>query len=233
MRYLRDFPFSARQGLCGIIDHSRIGNWGADGQRHKEHANQFNDNTRFYGRGKCNYGFENMTPEEQAKLFDVLLIDLKATIGVHEDPGRPNRGKEVDTYCRFLGLIAVAWCACYVAFKIWKAAKNAGVGNPWPIVASAASCSWLGSWAANNNRLHSSPNQDIFVFLIPKVGGGYQHTGFGFNWRKELNPKTGAVGYCFDTNEGNSNTNGSSDGYEVVDNRRFDKLGIKYIQIAI
>lgn len=174
-----------------------------------------------------------MNLSQQELFFTLLKTDVVATLGIHEDPGRPNRGKEVDIYNRFLGLIGVAWCACYVAFKISKAARAAGVPNPWPAIAAAASCSWLGSWASKNGRLLPVPNQEVFVFLIPKAGGGFQHTGFGYGLRKEINPKTGGMGYCFDSNEGNSNTNGSSEGYEVVDNKRFDRLGMKYIQIVI
>lgn len=173
-----------------------------------------------------------MTIEEQSRFFAVLLADLKATIGVHEQGGE-NVGPFVNIYNKFLGLFGVPWCATYVAFKINKAAKAAGVPNPWPAVIQAASCTWLGSWAAKSNRLEAFPVQSVFVFLIPKSGGGFQHTGFGFNMRKEIDPRTGVMGNCFDTNEGNSNTNGSSEGYEVVDSRRFDFYGMKYIQLAV
>lgn len=164
------------------------------------------------------------TPNKLTPLLKSLLVDLKATTGVHEDPGRPNRGNEVDVYCRFLGLIGVAWCACYVAFKIHKIAKTLLLDNPWPTVSGAASCGWLANWLKSKGRLTTHPLQEVFVFLIPKRGGGFQHTGFGFNLRWEVDENV----WKFETNEGNSNSNGSAEGYEVAGNTRTIKPGMLF-----
>jgi hypothetical protein len=69
------------------------------------------------------------------------------------------------------------------------------------------SCTSTGAWAAAEGRIRAKGEapQVGDLFLVPKAGGGYQHVGL------VVEVGSGWVG----TNEGNTNDEGSREGYEV------------------
>lgn len=128
----------------------------------------------------------------------------KGEVGVTEEPIGSNWGPRVSEYLLSCGITyPAAWCAAFVNWCYEREAQGVGVDNPLP---GTASCSALYDWAEGNGLLVTAPRQgDIFLC----IGGdtGHYHTGF-----VAADPVNG----YFETTEGNSNYDGSANGYEVV-----------------
>lgn len=124
-------------------------------------------------------------------------------IGVSESPKGSNSGPIVDKYLKSVGLApGFSWC---MAFVYW-CCKEA---NPNNILFRTGGV--LKQWnktAADHRHTVPLPG-DIFVM---DFGGGLGHTGFVEN----------VVGDTIQTIEGNSNDEGSREGYEVC--RRTRKI---------
>jgi hypothetical protein len=133
------------------------------------------------------------------------LEEARARIGVREHPIGSNAGPEVNQYLASVGLgPGQFWCMAFVFFCVNEAAAKLGLPNPLARTASCSAqarhCKDLGILVTRN------PNPgDIFLCL----GGstGYYHTGFVV--QQLANER-------FETIEGNSNDDGSANGYEVA-----------------
>lgn len=124
-------------------------------------------------------------------------------IGKEEIPRKSNWGEHVQKYLKSVGItLPASWC---MAFVYW-CCKEA---NPSTILFKTGGC--LKQWNKVDPKYkHSTPMPgDVFIM---DFGGGLGHTGFVEN----------VVGENIETIEGNSNDEGSREGYEVC--RRVRKI---------
>ena len=144
-----------------------------------------------------------------SKLTERIIADAIQTIGVHEI-GRSNSGPEVNQYLKFVGLSpGNPWCCAYVVYRVYKAAHEIGVDVGFKITGS---CQVLYLWAKAKKLVHTVPVAgDVFLQWHSKLDR-YAHAGFV----RSISP----TGKSFVTVEGNSNDDGSRDGYEVCSNTR-------------
>ena len=146
-----------------------------------------------------------MTLREQA---------LKAAIsqlGVAETKGKPNQGPEVNQYLKSVGLNpGYAWCMAFVYWCYNKAAEQMGVKNP--LIRTAGVMNHWNKAKPEFKRVIPMAG-DIFIM---DYGKGLGHTGFV----KSVSEKT------IETIEGNTNDEGSREGYEVCIRQR-DRSKIK------
>ena len=142
------------------------------------------------------------------------LAFASTQIGVMEQPVGSNKGPEVNAYLASVGVApGNFWCMAFIHFCFIKAAKAAGMANTFPKTGSCVAA-WdmaaafrVTKQAAIANPALVGPGA-VFVF---DFGGGHGHTGF----------VKAASGGALRTVEGNSNSNGSSNGVGVFDlNRR-------------
>ena len=149
------------------------------------------------------------------------LVDIASKeIGTEEDPHHQNTGSSIKKYQdadNFPGQ-GYAWCASFVDWCIEQYDQIDPIGIPLPKSAAAFD---LIKWGANNGLqlLDSDPLPgDIVVYT-------FSHCGIV----SEIN----ADG-TFKAIEGNSNTNGSRDGYEVVEQpHRKYSLVMKFIRLSV
>lgn len=128
--------------------------------------------------------------------------------GIEEVPRGSNAGKDVEAYLRSVGLgKGYAWCMAFVYWCVNKAANELGVKNPLVKTAGV-----MYQW--DNTALPKLPKTsrniqagDVFVM---EFGGGNGHTGFVIEVKNN-------VVY---TIEGNTNDDGSREGYEVAKRQR-------------
>lgn len=152
-----------------------------------------------------------------AELSQKALEIAVSQEGVSEQPKGSNRGPEVDEYLRSVGLDPkgkYAWCAAFVYWCFAQAAtqlqvsnpvfKTAGVLNHWN---KAKARKILGGVALADPNL-IKPG----MIFIMKFGGGTGHTGFV----RRIDP----IQKLIYTVEGNTNDDGSREGYEVALRKR-------------
>jgi uncharacterized protein (TIGR02594 family) len=135
------------------------------------------------------------------KAIEVALTQL----GVHEDPGNKNTGPQVNEYLKSVGLNpGYSWCMAFVYWCFKQAAVQLAVDNPMAKTAGV-----MDQW--NRRRLHYGQMHpmpgDVFIM---DFGKGLGHTGLV----EKADDK-----YIY-TIEGNSNDEGSREGYEVCKRRR-------------
>ena len=136
-----------------------------------------------------------------------LEIALKNE-GVSEKPKGSNSGPEVDIYLKCVGLgKGYSWCMAFVYWCVNTAAKELNVPNPLIKTGGV-----LKQW--NETTLRKFPTRasavkpgDIFIM---EFGHGTGHTGF-------VEKIVGGLVY---TIEGNTNDDGSREGYEVARRQR-------------
>lgn len=138
-------------------------------------------------------------------IADKAIEIARTQLGVHEDPGNKNTGPQVDEYLKAVGLgPGYSWCMAFVYWCYKQAASQLAVDNPL-----AKTGGVLDQW--NRRRLHFSQVHplpgDIFIM---DFGKGMGHTGL----------VTKVEGVWIYTIEGNSNDEGSREGYEVCERRR-------------
>lgn len=143
-------------------------------------------------------------------IADKAIEVARTQLGVHEDAGNKNTGPQVDEYLKSVGLgPGYSWCMAFVYWCYKQAASQLAVDNPLAKTAGV-----LDQW--NRRRLHFGYVQptpgDIFIM---DFGKGLGHTGM----------VTKVEGIWIYTIEGNSNDEGSREGYEVCERRRsVDKI---------
>lgn len=127
--------------------------------------------------------------------------------------GGDNRGPWVRIYTGGHEGTEWKWCAGFVTFIMRQACIE--LDTPMP-VAGSLSCDTLAAQAKEKQRLVTSENVvangaawqglgGAYIFLVRNGAGDWRHTGFGFRG------PTGAFG----TIEGNTNDNGTDNGFEV------------------
>ncbi len=146
---------------------------------------------------------------ETSKTLAQRALEIAITQnGVEEVPRGSNGGKDVCVYLRSVGLGAgYAWCMAFVYWCTNKAAMEMGKTNPL-VKTAGVMLQW------NATKLPKIPKTskaikagDIFIM---EFGGGTGHTGF-------VEKVEGSIVY---TIEGNTNEDGSREGYEVARRQR-------------
>ncbi|MDB5930994.1 MAG: putative peptidoglycan binding domain protein [Polaromonas sp.] len=132
--------------------------------------------------------------------------------------GGENRGPWVRSYLNGKDGAQWLWCAGFVSFLMAQAAQQLGVARP---LAGSSSCDTLSAQALAAGRFISGRQLasgqlpadalgSAFLFLVRRSPGDWVHTGLGFD----------LAGETFATVEGNTNDDGSRNGYEVCQRSR-------------
>jgi|SRR5579862_8596240 len=144
------------------------------------------------------------------------LVQLAAyhcdVLKVQEEPRGSNRGPWVDKYLASAGAEpGEPWCASFVTYLLKECGLQNLPDDP------AAVINWS-RWAEGTNRIVADPDRGDLFFLLHANGEG--HIGIIVE----------NLGTSIRTIEGNSNTDGSRDGYEVVRHVR-PLSGLRFIRI--
>jgi hypothetical protein len=137
----------------------------------------------------------------------------KKEVGVQEVPLGSNWGPRVSEYIKAAGYDrGVFWCLCFLYWCVQKAAEETGSKNPLP---RTGSCDLLLTWARRGNHLCKDPQPGDFFFVMATENDAI-HVGMVL----ENNGET------IKTIEGNSNSDGSNNGFKVAirPKRRVAKL---------
>lgn len=127
--------------------------------------------------------------------------------GVQEQPKGSNRGPEVDEYVKYVGIDPaqqIPWCACFVSFCIGKTATALGISAQFHSSAGAM------------NLLAKNPSLVVPVVVVPCVGVIDHGQGKGHAFFITAINDDGS----YQDIEGNSNSGGSREGFEVVVRQR-------------
>jgi hypothetical protein len=128
------------------------------------------------------------------------LSIAKSQLGNSEVPKGSNKGPHIKKYLNSVGLDeGYAWCMGFVYWCVNEASKEMNVPNPLVKTAGV-----LNQWNKVNKAMKVSRPMPGDIFIMD-FGKGAGHTGF----------VTKVVGERFETIEGNSNDEGSREGYEV------------------
>lgn len=129
------------------------------------------------------------------------LAKAVTQLGVAEVPKNSNAGRDVEKYLRSVGLgKGYAWCMAFVYWCASESAKELGVVNPL-IKTGGVMRQWNES--AKERRKSAPQVGDVFIM---DFGKGTGHTGFVER----------VDGSNVHTIEGNTNDEGSREGYEVA-----------------
>lgn len=127
-----------------------------------------------------------------------------AQIGVEEIPKNTNSGPEVEIYLRSVGLTkGYSWCMAFIYWCTQKAALQIAIKNPLKKTGGV-----LDQYNSRPLLIKTLPQPgDIFIL---DLGKGLGHTGIVEK----------VVGNIIHTIEGNTNDNGSREGYKVCRRKR-------------
>jgi len=156
-----------------------------------------------------------------ATLADLALQIAQGQIGQKEEPTGSNKGPMVNEYLKAAGLNpGYAWCQAFVYWCYNEAAKKMNIPNPMVRTAGVYDC-WNRTVSRNGvtkllkplvmNKPGLLMPGDQFILTFGRQAG---HTGLVE--RVDISAK-GAV---IHTIEGNSNSNGGREGYEVARHTR-------------
>lgn len=148
------------------------------------------------------------TPPASETLSAAALRVALSQLGVEEQPRGSNGGPQVGRYLKAVGLrTGYAWCMAFVYWCVQQAATEKEILNPLVRTGGV-----LRQW--NETKCRKIPSRsrnvrpgDIFIM---DFGGGVGHTGFVVAVQNGI----------LHTIEGNTNDNGSRDGYEVCHRQR-------------
>lgn len=141
-------------------------------------------------------------------LSELALQIANSHNGVQEIPRGSNSGPDVNQYLKSAGLTpGYPWCMAFVYYCVDQACKELDIPNPLLKTGGA-----LREWDETTCRKLTIRDSalkpgDIFIMAF---GGGTGHAGFVEK----------IVGGLIYTIEGNTNQNGSREGYEVAQRQR-------------
>jgi hypothetical protein len=173
----------------------------------------------------------NHLTSSENNIAHLALEIAQGQVGQSEDPRGSNRGPMVDQYLAATGLNpGFAWCQAFVYWCYNEAAKKLGTSNPVLKTAGVYDCWNRTSTSTGSNTMKLTKPAimkqpellqpgDQFILTFGKSAG---HTGF----IERVDITTGDI--MIHTIEGNSNNDGSREGYEVV--RHVRKLNEKALQ---
>ena len=155
-----------------------------------------------------------------------LAAIARTQLGTQEDAAHTNRGAAILKYQQAtnLGGQGWAWCAAFVDWCVEQfLASNAPVRVSRPKTASAFG---LIDWANSNNCLVFNPSSKDFTARAGDiVVYTFSHTGI-------VSADQDAAGH-FLAIEGNTNNDGSRDGYEVAERTRSIDLVKAFIRLPV
>lgn len=164
----------------------------------------------------------DVNPKEGTTAAQNVLDFAKQHLKIHPvEIGGQNRGPWVRMYLKGNEGTQWAWCAGFVTFVMEQA--YASLGRKMPIKGSF-SCDNLANQAKQKGlfvkgadivtkKVQWAELPASWIFLNRKTSSDWTHTGFGFAGFDEV----------FRTLEGNTNDDGSRDGYEVCQRVRNNK----------
>lgn len=134
-------------------------------------------------------------------LAETSLQFAQSQIGVTEKPKGSNAGPEVEIYLKSVGLgKGYAWCMAFVFWNVQQASLKTKIVNPLKKTGSV-----IAQLNACKNLIVKTPESGC-IFVMD-FGHGVGHTGFVSQVFKN-----GTI----ETIEGNTNDDGSREGYEVA-----------------
>lgn len=134
------------------------------------------------------------------------ILSAVTQIGVEEVPRGSNKGTDVEKYLKSIGLNGgYSWCMAFAYWNVLQASKKLNIVNPL-LKTGGVMAQWNKSVA-----LRSTIPQSGYLFILDE-GHGLGHTGL----------VEYVVGDKIHTIEGNTNDEGSREGYEVC--RRVRKI---------
>ncbi len=142
--------------------------------------------------------------------YERALLLASTDVGKTEDPAHTNGGPFVRRLLERVGILYKApWCAAWVTNKL----LDAGVQRSKLPKNPASTLEWY-KWAKANGRLYYSKTKnpsrgDLFVYNDGKSG----HIGFVTGMSSKANR-------VFESLEGNTNDEGSREGYETCRRKR-------------
>lgn len=145
--------------------------------------------------------------ELRQKALEVAISQL----GVEEHPRGSNSGPEVEAYLKSVGLgKGYSWCMAFVYWCHNEASKSLGITNPMLKTGGV-----LAQWQGRKDKFRKSMPEPGDVFIMD-FGKGLGHTGI---------VESADLDFIY-TIEGNSNDEGSREGFEVCRKKR-SRLKIK------
>jgi surface antigen len=132
--------------------------------------------------------------------LDSLAV-AKSQLGLEEIPRGSNWGVNVKKYLASVGIdFPASWCMSFVYWCVNEACKKRGIKNPLVPTGGV-----LNQWANVDAKMKATKGPQPGDIFIMDFGSGHGHTGFV----ESVN------GDRINTVEGNSNADGSREGYEV------------------
>jgi hypothetical protein len=152
-----------------------------------------------------------MTP-----LTKLALASAQSQIGIQEIPKGSNAGTDVEKYLKSVGLKkGFAWCMAFVYWNVLEASTKLNIPHPFKKTAGV-----LDQYNSRPLlRVKTPLDGDIFIM---DFGKGVGHTGFV----EKVLPNG-----LLQTIEGNTNDDGSREGYEVCRRTRNVKSIIGFLRI--
>lgn len=140
------------------------------------------------------------TINNKSSLSIAGLKVAQTQIGLEEIPRGSNWGVNVKKYLLAVGIdFPASWCMAFVYWCINESCKVQGIKNPLIPTAGV-----LNQWNNINAKFKVKVPQPGDIFIMD-FGSGHGHTGF----------VEAVNGDRINTIEGNSNSDGSREGYEV------------------
>lgn len=145
------------------------------------------------------------------KVLEIALTQL----GVEEKPRNTNSGPEVNEYLKSVGLGAgFSWCMAFVYWCVVQACKELNATNPLIKTGGV-----LKMWNECKQLRQSEPTEG--AIFIMDLGRGLGHTGFVESYDTIF----------IYTIEGNTNSLGSREGYQVAKRKRLRSTIRGYLKL--
>lgn len=142
-----------------------------------------------------------------SQLTDKAIQIAESQIGQHEDPLGSNFGGQVTKYLESVGIdFPASWCSAFIYWCFDQASKSLAIANPLPRTGGV-----LAMYRATLNFRHQNKPQVGDIFIMD-FGRGLGHTGIVESITED--------GKYINTIEGNSNSDGSRNGIQVVKHQR-------------
>lgn len=150
--------------------------------------------------------------------FSTRLLSIASSqVGVCEEPKGSNRGKQVEKYLGSVGLPGGnPWCMAFVHWCVQQACAETHAINP---LFKSGHVLTVWNKASVAQKSHKPAPGDVFIMRFGNTGTG--HTGF-------VEKVEGLFVY---TIEGNTNDDGSREGYEVARRRRLISSIVGFIKV--
>jgi surface antigen len=148
-------------------------------------------------------------------LQDKALEEAVSQIGVQEDAAHTNRGPKVSQYLASVGLgPGYSWCMAFMYWCFNQAAEAMGRQNPLYKTGGV-----LEQWRQRKDQYRVTMPQPGDIMILD-FGKGEGHTGIVEKVEADI----------IHTIEGNTNDNGSRDGYEVCRRTRSRAKVLGYLR---